>query len=383
MRFVNFQLTTEQELLRRTVREFAEQEIAPLVEEMEKTDETPPDLIKKMAAQGFLGVTIPAEFGGTGMGHVARMIMLEEVGRVSAAMSMSLQVLQSGAGMVMKFGNDEQRKRYSPALAQGKILVAQGITESSGGSDPTGIVTRAVDQEHYLLNGRKVFITNSRLTDLHVIIARTEDEPEKKFSAFLVERKTEGFRPGRVERKIGFHGCVTGELVMENCRVPKENLLGEGGQGIVIALKGINDYGKTGIVGIALGLMQASLEAAIKFAQERVLYGKPISNLPPVHFRVAEIYADLEASRLMAYYGAWLIDQNQRSDTQVAATKFFATEAALRCTRKTMDIYGGYGCMKDYPVERYCRDAQLLIPADGTNDIQRVIVGRNLTARKK
>jgi Acyl-CoA dehydrogenases len=310
--------------------------------------------------------------------------MLEEVGRVSAAMSMSLQVLQSGAGMVIEFGNDEQKKRYSPALAQGKILVAQGITESSGGSDPAGIVTRAMDQkEHYLLNGRKVFITNSHLADLAIIVARTKDEPEKKFSAFIVERGTEGFRPGRVEKKIGFHGCLTGELVMENCRIPKENLLGEEGRGLVIALKGINDYGRTGITGVALGLMQASLEAAIKFAQERILYRKPISNLPSIQFRVAEIYADLEASRLMAYYGAWLIDRNQRSDTQVAAAKFFATEAALRCTRKAMDVYGGYGCMKDYPVERYCRDAQLLIPADGTNDIQRLIAGRNLTARKK
>lgn len=381
---MNFQLTTEQELLRRTVREFAEQEITLLVEEMERTDQAPLDLIKKMATQGFLGVTIPVGLGGTGMGHVARMIMLEEVGRVSAAMSMSLQVLQSGAGMVIEFGNDEQKKRYSPALAQGKILVAQGITESSGGSDPAGIVTRAMDQkEHYLLNGRKVFITNSHFADLAIIVARTKDEPEKEFSAFVVKRGTEGFRLGRVEKKIGFHGCLTGELVMENCRIPKENLLGEEGRGLVIALKSINDYGRTGITGVALGLMQASLEAAIKFAQERILYGKPISNLPSIQFRVAEIYADLEASRLMAYYGAWLIDRNQRSDTQVAATKFFATEAALRCTRKAMDVYGGYGCMKDYPVERYCRDAQLLIPADGTNDIQRVIAGRNLTARKK
>ncbi len=381
---MNFQHTPEQELLRKAVREFAEQEIAPLVEKMERTDEVPLELIKKMGVQGYLGVTAPVEEGGAGLGHLARMILLEEVGRVSAAMSMSLQCLQFGAGCVLEFGSAEQKKKYARGLAKGKLLAAAAVTEASGGSDPAGMASEAADQgDHYLLNGRKVFITNSHIADLAVVIAKTKDEPKKEFSAFIVEKGTPGFRPGRAEKKIGFHGCVTGELVLENCRVPKENLLGEEGQGLAIALKGINDYGRTGIVGVALGLMQASLEAAVKFAGERILYGRPISNLPSVHFRIAEIYADLEASRLMAYRAAWLLDQKQRADTEIAAAKFFATEAALRCARKAMDIHGAYGCMHGYNVERYCRDAQLLIPADGTNDIQRVVVGRNLTARKK
>lgn len=380
---MNFQPAPEQELLRKAVREFAEREVAPLVEEMERTDEVPLDLIKKMGAQGYLGVTVPAEEGGTGLGHLARMILLEELGRVSAAMSMSLQCLQFGAGCVREFGSTRQKERYMRPLAKGEMLAAAAITEAGGGSDPAGIATEALDcGDHYLLNGRKVFITNSHIVDLGIFIARTKDEPRKEFSALLVEKGTPGFHPGRAEKKIGFHGCVTGELVLENCRVPKENLLGEEGQGLAIALKGVNAYGRTGIVGVALGLMQASLEAALKFAGERVLYGKPISALPAVHFRIAEMYADLEASRLLAYRAAWLLDQGQRAETEIAATKFFATEAALRCTRKAMDIHGAYGCLQGYAVERYCRDAQLLVPADGTNDIMRVVAGRNLTARR-
>ncbi|MCL6446688.1 MAG: acyl-CoA dehydrogenase family protein [Armatimonadetes bacterium] len=380
---MNFQPAPGQELLRKAVREFAEREVAPLVEEMERTDEVPLDLIKKMGAQGYLGVTVPAEEGGTGLGHLARMILLEELGRVSAAMSMSLQCLQFGAGCVREFGSAGQKERYMRPLAKGEMLAAAAITEAGGGSDPAGIATEALDcGDHYLLNGRKVFITNSHIADLGVFIARTKDAPKKEFSAFLVEKGTPGFHPGRAEKKIGFHGCVTGELVLENCRVPKENLLGEEGQGLAIALKGVSDYGRTGIVGVALGLMQASLEAAVKFAGERVLYGKPISALPAVHFRIAEMYADLEASRLLAYRAAWLLDQGRRADTEIAATKFFATEAALRCARKAMDIHGAYGCIKGYAAERYCRDAQLLVPADGTNDIMRVVAGRSLTARR-
>lgn len=380
---VNFAHTSEQELLRRAVRDFAEREIAPRVEEMERTDEVPLDLIKKMGSQGYLGVAVPAAEGGTGLGHLARLILLEEVGRVSAALAMSLQCLQFGAGCIFEFGSGEQKKKYGRDLAQGRILAAAAITEAGGGSDPGGIATEArAEGDGYLLNGRKVFITNSHIADLAVVVAKTKDEPKKEFSAFIVEKGTPGFRPGRAEEKIGFRGCVTGELVMENCRVPKENLLGEEGRGLTIALKGVSEYGRTGITGVALGLMQASLEAALRFAGERVLYGKPIAFLPAIQFKIAEIYADLEASRLLAYRAAWLLDQKMRADTEIAAAKFFAAEAALRCTRKAMDIHGAYGCMKGFPVERYCRDAQLLVPADGTNDIQRLVVGRSLAVPK-
>ncbi|MGQ9558697.1 MAG: acyl-CoA dehydrogenase family protein [Desulfurispora sp.] len=383
---MDFAFTSEQELLRSAVRELAEQAIAPRVDSMEETDQVPVDLLRQMAAQGFLGVTVPQELGGTGLGHLARMIMLEEVARVSPALSMSLQCLHFGVAAVAESGNQLLIDQYLQPLLQGEIFAAAGITEASGGSDPTAGTTTAREKEGgFVLNGRKVFITNSHISDTAMIVAKTADEPKKEFTAFWVDKKYGGFRPGRAEKKIGFHGCVTGELILEECFVPAENILGTRGQGLAYALKGISDYGRTGIVGVALGIMQACLEKAIKFAGERVLYGKPISNLPSIHFKIAEMHADLNASRLLAYQACWQLDQKQRADLAIATAKFFCTEAALRVSRKAMDIMGGYGCMVEYGVERYLRDAQLLVPADGTNDIMRVVAGKTLTAapRKK
>ncbi|HAG08579.1 MAG TPA: acyl-CoA dehydrogenase [Desulfotomaculum sp.] len=381
---MNFQFTAEQELLSKSVREFAETQIAPLVEEMERTDEMPLDLVKKMADQGYYGVTIPQAYGGSSLGHAAGLFILEEVGGIAAAVSMSLQCLQFGGGCLNNSGNEAQKQKYIPDFIQGKNNAAAAITEATGGSDPSATATEAIEyDDYYLLNGRKVFITNSNIADMAIVLTKTKDEPKKEFSTFIVDKSMAGFRAGRVENKIGFKGCGTGELIFDNCKVPKENLLGKPGQGLFIALKGISEYGRVGIIGVALGIMRASYEAALKFSRERVMYGKPISNLPAVYYRIAEIYADIEASRLLAYRAVWLLDQGKNADVEIAAAKFFVTEAALRCTRKAMDIHGGYGCVKEYAVERYCRDAQLLIPADGTNDIQRTVVGRTLTAIKK
>lgn len=374
---MEFELSADLELLKKSVREFAQVEIALKVDEMEKTDQTPMDLIKKMAALGFLGVTASQEYGGAGMGNLARMLLVEEVARVSAAMAMSLQCAHFGIAAIYEGGTEEVREKYLPALIRGDTICAVGVTESAGGSDPAGNTTEAVDNgDFFILNGRKTFISNSHVSDVAMVVAKTKDTSQKEFTAFLVDRQMGGFRHGRLEKKIGFHGCVTGELVLENCRVPRENMLGREGQGLQLALKGITEYGRTGIAAISLGLIQASLDAAVKFANERVLYGKPITNLQSVQFKIAEIYADLEACRLLAYRAAWLIDRGRRSDADVAAAKFYCSEAALRCTRKAMDIMGAYGCMKEFAVERYCRDAQLLVPADGTNDIMRIIAGR-------
>lgn len=381
---MQFELNERLQLLQKTVREFAEQEISPAVEEMEATGKTPLQLVQKMAQQGYLGVTAPREYGGTAMGHLARVIILEEIARVSAALSMVLQCLHFGAASVLEFGSTEQKEKYGAALVTGERLAAAAVTEPAGGSDPTSMTTTAEEKDdHFFLNGRKCFITNSHICNMAVVVAKTADEPKKEFSAFIVDDSMKGFRPGREENKIGFKGSTTGELIFDNVEVPREALLGARGKGLAIALKGITEYGRTGITAIALGLMQACLDAALKFSSERVLYGKPISNLQAISFRLAEIYADLQACRLMAYKAAWLIDQGKRADTDIAAAKFYTSEAALRCARKAMDCLGGYGCMKEYQVERYLRDAQLLVPADGTNDIQRVIVGRALSSMVK
>jgi len=377
---MDFNLGSDLELLKKSVRDFALLEIAPLVEQMEKDDQVPLDALKKMAVLGFLGVSAPQNYGGTGMGNLARMLLVEEIARVSAAMAMTVQCAHLGIGAVLYGGSEEIKNKYLPSMIGGQIC-AVGVTESSGGSDPFGNTTEALQSgDDFILNGRKTFISNSHISDTAVIVARTKDTPKKEFTAFLVDKKMDGFRPGRLEKKIGFHGCVTGELVLENCHVPASHMLGQEGQGLKLALKGINEYGRTGIVGISLGLIQASLDAAVKFANERALYGKPISNLQSVQFKIAEIYADLQACRYMGYRAAWLIDGGKPSDTDVAAAKFYCSEAALRCTRRAMDIMGGYGCMKEFSVERYCRDAQLLIPSDGTNDIMRVIAGKSASS---
>lgn len=374
---MEFELSREQDLIRKSVREFALLEVAPRVEEMEKTGRTPMDVVKKMGDLGFLGVAVPREYGGAGMGSLARTLLVEELSRVSAAMAMTVQCAQFGIAAVLD-GSRALADRYLPPLISGEAICAAGVTEAAGGSDPTGNTTTAEDRgDHFLLTGRKAFISNSHVCDPAMIVARTRETPRKEFTAFLVDRRMEGFKSGRLEKKIGFHGCETGELVLENCRVPRENMLGEEGQGLQLALRGITGYGRTGITAISLGLIQASLDAASKFSRERVLYGKPITGLQSVQFKLAEIYADLQACRLLAYRASWLIDQGRRADADVAAAKFYCSEAALRCTRKAMDIMGAYGCMEEFGVERYCRDAQLLVPADGTNDIMRVIAGKS------
>lgn len=373
---MDFKLNSELELLKKSVREFAQSEIAPMVEQMEKTDQVPVNVIRKMGALGFLGVAVPRQYGGAGMGNLARTVLVEELARVSAAMAMTVQCIHFGIGAVLE-GSDAIKDKYLPSLLAGETVCAAGITEASGGSDPTAGTTEAVVQgDCFILNGRKTFISNSHICDSAMIVAKTGEEPRKEFTAFLVDRQMGGFRPGRLENKIGFHGCTTGELILENCKVPRENILGQEGKGLALALRGVTLYGRTGIAAMSVGLIQASLEAAVKFANQRVLYGKPITSLQSVQFKIAEIYADLEASRLLAYRAAWLIDQGQRADQDVAAAKFFCSEAALRCARKAMDIMGAYGCMKEFAVERYCRDAQLLVPADGSNDIMRIVTGK-------
>ncbi|MFZ5647149.1 MAG: acyl-CoA dehydrogenase family protein [Bacillota bacterium] len=376
---MDFNLGSELELLKKSVREFAEHEIVPKVEEMENNGKAPLDVFKKMGSLGFLGVAVPQKHGGAGMGSLARMILVEEIARVSAAMAMTVQCAQLGMGVIIDGGSDDIINKYLPPLLSGDDICAVGVTESAGGSDPFGNSTEAADfGEHFELNGRKTFISNSHCSSCAMIVAKTKDAPKKEFTAFLVDKSMGGFRPGRLEKKIGFHGCDTGEIIVENCKVPRGNMLGREGQGLQIALKGITEYGRTGIIAMSLGLIQASLESSIKFANERVLYGKTISNLQSVQFKIAEMYADLQACRHMGYRAAWIIDQGRRADVDVAAAKFYCSEAALRCTRKAMDIMGGYGCMKEFGVERLLRDAQLLVASDGTNDIMRVIAGKSV-----
>lgn len=373
---MEFGFTSEQEMLRKSVREFAEAEIKPKVQNMDETGKVPMDILQKMANLGFMGVMVPREFGGLGMGHIARTIVLEEIGRISAAMANALQIDHMGISPIVTDGTEEQKKRWLPLLARGEKLSTFAVTEPTGGSDVLGIQTTAKLQgDEYVVSGRKCFITNSHLAGVLGIVAKT-GEGAKGLTAFVVQSDFPGFRPGREENKFGLRGCNTGELVFENCRVPKENVIGKEGDGLRIALSTISNVGRPGITCAALGIVRSCLEEAVRYSKQRVLYGKPISELQAIQWNLTDIYMDYEASRLLTYYSAWLRDKGERCDAENAMAKFWAAEAAVRCAKKTIDVFGAYGCMRELAPQRLLRDAELLIAGAGTSDIMRLVMAR-------
>jgi len=377
---MDFKLSEREALLRKSIAEFAQREIAPLVEEMEKTGEFPRPLIKKMGDIGLLGLLTSPEYGGNGMGFLARAIAIEEVSKVSAALGLVLDVHHMSCWAIETWGTEDQKKKYLPRLVS-ECLSACSITEPSGGSDVFGLQTMARDEgDHWLINGRKCFATNSHVAEVILTVARTgEDEKGRPaFSAFIVEPGFEGFSTGRKENKMGLRGALTGELIFQDCRVPKENLLGKPGEGIKIGLAMVNRVGRPGMASVGVGLCYASLEEASKFAKERVLYGKPISNLQAIQFLLADIYALAEASRLLNYRANWMMDQGLPCDTEMTLAKYVATENAFQCARMACDIHGGYSAIQEYAVQRYLRDAWVTIPAEGTSQVAKVVLGRHV-----
>ena len=373
---MDFKMTEREELLRKTIREYAEKEITPHMDAMEETGEFPVELLKGMGAMGILGVITPTEYGGTGMGHLARIIVLEELGRVCPAIPMSLQVHHMCTYALSMWGNEDQKKKYLPPLAKGETLGVVAVTEPSGGSDVLGMQSTAkLEGDKYILNGRKCFITNSHVSDTWVIIART-GEGGKGLSAFIVEKDFPGAKLGRKENKVGLRGANTGELAFQDCEVPKENLLGNEGEGMTIAIRDIVECGRPGMASVALGILNAVLVEAVKFANDRVLFGKPITKLQAIQWYIAEIYSDLEIARLLAYRVGWMRDQDMRVDTAAVLAKQWICEAAARSARKAIEIHGSYGIMKEYPVQRLLRDALVAIPAGGTAEIGKLVLAR-------
>ncbi len=373
---IDFTFTEEQEMFRKAAQEFAETQVAPKVPAMEETGKVSEELVKAMAEAEMMALTIPEEYGGLGLGYTARLIALEEISKVSVAAGMMLQVFALGIEPILKFGTDEQKKKYLPGLATGERMASTAVTEATGGSDPTGIrSTYKKDGDDYIVTGRKCFITNSHIADTITILAKDEENP-KAFSTFIMEKGMEGFRATHEENKVGMKGCNTGELAYENCRVPKENLMGVEGKGMRVALAAIGDVGRGGMVGCALGLQAACLGASIKFANERILYGKPISRLQTIQNKLADMKIELEAGRLLGYRAAAMQDMGQQSSNEFAVAKYFTTEAAQRAAKMAVDIHGGYGCMEEYAVSRYMRDSIVLGPSAGTSDIMKVIIAR-------
>ncbi len=373
---IDFTFTEEQEMFRKAAREFAETMIMPKVVEMEKTGDVSQDVVKALAEADMMGITIPEEYGGLGLGYTERLIALEEISRVSVATAMMLQVFALGIEPIIKFGSEETKKKYLPGLATGKRLATTAVTEATGGSDPTGIKSSYTkDGEDFIVNGRKCFITNSHIADTITILAKAEDTP-KDFCAFVIDENMPGWKATHKEHKVGMRGCNTGELSFEGLRIGKAQLLGAEGKGLGVTMAAIGDVGRGGMVGTALGLQAACLEESIKFAGQRILYGKPISFLQSIQNKIAEMKIDLEAGKLLGYRAAAIQDAGGRSSNEFAVAKYYTTEAAQKAAKMAVDIHGGYGCMEEYPVTRFWRDAAVLGPSAGTSDIMKVIIAR-------
>lgn len=380
---MDFLLSEREELLRKAVREFAESEISAKIEAMEKTGEFPIELMEPMAKLGITGIIAASEYGGVGLGFLARTIALEELSRVCAAISMGMQVHHMAIAALNDFGTDEQKQRYIPPLAKGETMGVVAVTEPSGGSDVVGMqATAEAKGDKWILNGRKCFITNSHTSDFWVVIAKTS-EGAKGLSAFIVEKDSPGAKTGRVEHKVGLRGSNTGELVFDNCEIPIGNILGQEGGGLAVALKTVSESGRPGMAATALGIVGACLDEAAKFASERVLYGKPISSLQAISFYLADIYTELDVCRLLCYRASWMKDQNMRCDTEMAMAKSYTCDAAVRCASKAIEIHGSYGILQEYKVQRLLRDAVVTVPAGGTGQIGKVVLARAALAPYK
>jgi len=377
---MDFALNEEQKLFRKVVRDFAEKEIMPRAQEIDEKGEFPWDIIHKMADLGLMGLPFPEEYGGAGADTISYAIAVEELARASGSVAITYSAhISLACTPIYLFGTEEQKRKYLVPMASGEKLGAFGLTEPGAGSDAAAIKTRAVlDGDEWVINGQKIFITNGSVADVVIIAAVTDPAKGKRgISNFIIEKGTPGFKIGREEDKMGLRGSVTSELIFENCRIPKENLLGKEGQGykqFLITLDG----GRIGIGAMALGLGQAALEAAVKYAKERVQFGQPIANFQAIQWMIADMATELEAARLLVYRAAWLKDQGVRFTKEAAMAKLYASEAAERACYKALQIHGGYGYTREYPVERFYRDNRLTAIGEGTSEIQRLVIARQV-----
>ncbi len=374
-----FQYTEEQDMLRKAVREFVEAEIAPKAAGWDEQDHFPEELFPAMGEMGINGIFVPEEFGGAGMGHVERAVCIEEIARHSAGLAIAMMTHHLGIAAILDFGSEAQKKKYLPELCAGTKLGGLAVTEPGGGSAFSGQSTTAELQDgQWVLNGRKCFITNHH-ADINVITAVTgkDEKGRSQLSAFIVEKDTPGFAAGRKEHKLGLRGSVTGDVILNEVKIPEENLIGKAGAGSKIGMTAIGEVGRAGMSAICVGILRGCVEEAVKFANERVLYGKPIAKLQAIQFEIANIRTEYEAARLLLYYAAGKKDAKQPATLDFAVAKFYSTEAAVRAAKRTMDLMGGYGVINEYPVGRFLRDALASIPSGGTSHIQQLIIAGN------
>ena len=377
---MDFSLSKEQLLFLKMIREFAEKEVKPLAAEIDEEERFPVETVEKMAKLGIMGIPFPVEYGGAGGDNVLYTMAVEELSKFCGTTGVIVSAHTSlCAAPIYEFGTEEQKKKYLPKLCSGEWLGAFGLTEPNAGTDASAQQTTAtLDGDYYILNGNKIFITNAGYAKVYIIMAMTDRSlGTRGISAFIVESDTPGFSVGKKEKKLGIRGSSTSELIFENCRVPKENLLGKLGGGFGLAMKTL-DGGRIGIAAQALGIAQGAMDETVKYVKERKQFGKPLSQFQNTQFQLADLNTKIEAARLLVRFAAFKKDQKQNFSTDAARAKLFASETAMEMTVKAIQFHGGYGYTREYPVERMMRDAKITEIYEGTSEVQRMVIASSL-----
>lgn len=377
---MNFSLSKEQELLREMLREFALNEVKPIAAEVDEEERFPEETVEKMVKVGMMGIPFSKEYGGAGANYLEYAMAIEELSKVCATTGVIVSAHTSlGAGPIAEWGTEAQKQKYLVPLAKGEHLGAFGLTEPNAGTDAAGQQTTAVlDGDHYILNGSKIFITNAIYADTYIVMAMTDrTQGTRGISAFIVEKGMEGFSFGPKEKKMGIRGSATCELIFENVRVPKENLLGKEGQGFKIAMKTL-DGGRIGIAAQALGIAQGAIDETVTYVKERKQFGRSIAQFQNTQFQLADMQAKVDAARLLVYRAADAKDKGLSYGVEAAMAKLFAAETAMEVTTKCVQLFGGYGYTREYPVERMMRDAKITEIYEGTSEVQRMVISASL-----
>ncbi len=378
---MDFHLTEEQEMLRQMVRDFADRELKVRAQEADEEEKLSPEVVRKMAELGLWGMTIPEKYGGLPLDHLSIAIVLEEVGRACGGTGLALEAHTClGALPIVRYGTSEQKERFLPRMATGESLGCLALTEPNAGSDLAAARTTAVeDGDEWVINGSKAWITNASLADVIIVFLRTDPgQGSRSFSLILVETDRPGLTIGPKEKKMGLRASPAHSLTFEDVRVPKTNLLGERGRGLHQAMA-ILDSGRVGISALAVGLAQGAYEEALRYARERVAFGKPIAEHQAIQFMLADMATEIHAGRLLTYYAAWLADRGERFTVAASMAKLFTSEMAERVAYRAVQIHGGYGYSREYAVERIYRDVRLMTIGEGTSEVQRMVIGRNIT----
>ena len=377
---MDFNLTEQHKLFQKVIREFCEKEIKPIASKIDHEEYFPVDLYKKMGKMGLMGMTVPQKYSGAGIDRVSYMLALEEISRYCGSTGLNVEAHNSlGIGHIYEHGNETQRKKYLPNLCKGEGFAAWALTEPNAGSDAASTQTTAVlEKDEWVINGTKQFITSGDIADVVVVMAKTDKEKGAKgISAIIVEKDTKGFKVGQLEDKLGLRGSHTAELIYEDCRVPKENLLGEKDMGFIGAMN-ILDRGRTAIGALSVGIARGALEDSIEYAKQREQFGRPIGKFQAIQWMIADMATNIDAARLLVYRAAFLEDNNLPFSREASMAKLFASEMAMNSTRKAIQIFGGYGYTEEYPVERYFRDVKLMEIGEGTSEVQRIVISKRL-----